>query len=92
MNCPKCAAENTLDAVRCASCGDNMTVAVLEVIRGEVTEKIHFLRPRSYTIGRARHNDIAFNEPSISKSHCRLDYRTAASTSSRTRAASTAST
>jgi signal transduction histidine kinase len=77
MNCPKCAAENALDAVRCASCGDNMTVAVLEVIRGEVTERIRFLRPRSYTIGRARTNDIALNEPSISKSHCRLEYQDA---------------
>jgi len=48
-----------------------MTVAVLEVIRGDVTERIRFLRPRSYTIGRARTSDIAFNEPSISKSHCR---------------------
>jgi signal transduction histidine kinase len=75
MICPKCGIENTLDAVRCASCGDNMTVAVLEVLRGEVTERIRFLRPRSYTIGRARTNDIAFNEPSISKSHCRLEYQ-----------------
>ncbi len=75
MTCPKCGAENTLDAVRCASCGDNMTVAVLEVIRGDVTERIRFLRPRSYTIGRARTNDMAFNEPSISKSHCRLEYQ-----------------
>ena len=73
MTCPKCGTENTLDAVRCASCGDNMTVAVLEVIRGDVTERIRFLRPRTYTIGRARTNDIAFNEPSISKSHCRLE-------------------
>jgi len=75
MICPKCSAENALDAARCASCGDNMTVAVLEVIRGDLTEKIQFLRPRPYTIGRARTNDIALNEPSISKSHCRLEYQ-----------------
>jgi two-component system, NtrC family, sensor kinase len=74
MNCPKCGTGNAVDAARCTMCGDNMTVAVLEVIRGDLTEKIHFLRPRSYSVGRARGNDIALNEPSISKSHCRVDY------------------
>jgi signal transduction histidine kinase len=75
MLCPKCSAENALDAARCPACGDNMTVAVLEVIRGDLTEKIRFLRPRPYTLGRARQNDISLNEPSISKSHCLLDYQ-----------------
>ncbi|HEY6555260.1 MAG TPA: FHA domain-containing protein, partial [Vicinamibacteria bacterium] len=42
---------------------------MLEVLRGDVSEKIHFLRPRDYTIGRARQNDLFLNEPSISKSH-----------------------
>ncbi len=74
MFCPKCRAENALEAARCLSCGDNMTVAVLEVVRGDLTEKVRFLRPRAYTVGRARQNDIALNEPSISKNHCRLDY------------------
>ena len=67
MLCPKCAAENPLDETRCANCSDSLSVAVLEVVRGELPEKIRFLKPRSYAIGRARHNDIALNEPSISK-------------------------
>jgi signal transduction histidine kinase len=75
MLCPKCAAENPDDATRCAKCSDSLSVAVLEVIRGEVHEKIRFLKPRSYEVGRARHNDIALNEPSISKLHARIDYR-----------------
>lgn len=75
MLCPKCAAENPLDATRCSSCGDSLSVAVLEVVRGELPEKIRFLRPRSYVVGRARHNDIALNEPSISKLHARIDYQ-----------------
>ena len=75
MLCPKCAAENPLDATRCASCSDSLSVAMLEVIRGEVTEKIRFLKPRPYEVGRARHNDIALNEPSISKLHARIDYQ-----------------
>jgi signal transduction histidine kinase len=75
MLCPKCAAENPLDATRCASCGDSLSVAVLEVIRGDLPEKIRFLRPRTYSLGRARHNDIALNEPSISKLHARLDFQ-----------------
>jgi signal transduction histidine kinase len=75
MLCPKCAAENPLDATRCSSCGDSLAVAVLEVMRGELAEKIRFLRPRPYVLGRARHNDIALNEPSISKLHARIDYQ-----------------
>ncbi len=75
MLCPKCAAENPDDATRCAKCSDSLSVAVLEVIRGEVHEKIRFLKPRSYEVGRARHNDIALNEPSISKLHARIEYQ-----------------
>ena len=75
MLCPKCAAENPLDATRCAACSDSLSVAVLEVIRGELPEKIRFLKPRPYDVGRARHNDIALNEPSISKLHARIDYQ-----------------
>jgi signal transduction histidine kinase len=75
MLCPKCAAENAIDSTRCSTCGDSLSVAVLEVIRGEIAEKIRFLKPRSYSLGRARHNDIALNEPSISKRHAVVDYR-----------------
>jgi signal transduction histidine kinase len=75
MLCPKCAAENPLDATRCSNCSDSLSVAVLEVIRGEVPEKIRFLKPRPYAIGRARHNDIALEEPSISKLHAHIDYQ-----------------
>jgi signal transduction histidine kinase len=75
MLCPKCAAENPIDSTRCSGCGDSLSVAVLEVVRGEVAEKIRFLRPRPYVVGRARHNDIALNEPSISKLHARIDYQ-----------------
>jgi len=75
MRCPKCTAENVIDASRCACCGDSLSVAVLEVVRGGIPDKIRFLRPRPYSIGRARHNDIALNEPSISKLHARLEYR-----------------
>jgi hypothetical protein len=75
MRCPKCSAENVEDASRCATCGDSLSVAVLEIVRGEVAEKIRFLRPRGYTLGRARHNDISLNEPSISKLHARIEHR-----------------
>ncbi len=75
MLCPKCSAENSPDEARCTACGANLAVAVLEVIRGDLPEKIRFLRPRSYSIGRARHNDIALNESSISKHHARLEYQ-----------------
>jgi signal transduction histidine kinase len=74
MRCPKCAAESPDHASRCASCGDSLALAVLEVVRGELPDKIRFLRPRSYTLGRARHNDLVFNERSISKLHARIAY------------------
>jgi signal transduction histidine kinase len=47
---------------------------VLEVVRGDLPEKIRFLRPRAHTVGRARHNDISLNEPSISKLHARIEH------------------
>jgi signal transduction histidine kinase len=75
MLCPRCSADNPQDEARCTACGASLSIAVLEVIRGNLPEKIRFLRPRTYSIGRARHNDIALNEPSISKFHARLDYQ-----------------
>jgi two-component system, NtrC family, sensor kinase len=74
MLCPKCAGENPPDAHRCGHCGSSLSVAVLEVVRGSAPEKIHFLRPRTYTVGRARYNDVSLTERSISKSHARIVY------------------
>jgi signal transduction histidine kinase len=74
MVCPKCHKENTADAHRCTHCGGSLSVAVLELLRGNLPEKIYFLRPRSYSVGRARHNDLSLAEPSISKAHCRVLY------------------
>jgi signal transduction histidine kinase len=74
MRCPKCSAENAPHLSRCSACGDSLALAVIEVVRGELPDKIRFLRPRSYSVGRARHNDLVFNERSISKVHARIDY------------------
>ena len=74
MLCAKCNGENVNDAHRCAHCGASLSVGLLEVIRGNLPEKIYFLKPRSYSLGRARHNDLALTEPSISKSHARIAY------------------
>jgi signal transduction histidine kinase len=75
MFCPKCAKENDSEDSSCAHCGSKLAVAVLEVIRGDVDRHIHFLKPRSYTVGRARHNDLPLIESSVSKEHARLIYR-----------------
>src|SRR5688572_401162 len=74
MLCAKCNGENANDAHRCAHCGASLSVGLLEVIRGNLPEKIYFLKPRSYTVGRARHNDLSLTEPSISKIHARILY------------------
>jgi signal transduction histidine kinase len=49
-------------------------VALLEVERGSLPERLYFLKPRSYTVGRARHNDLCLSESSISKVHARILY------------------
>jgi signal transduction histidine kinase len=74
MRCRSCDKENALDAPRCADCGAALAVAILEVVRGNLPDKIHFLKPRSYTLGRARHNDLCLSEASISKVHARIGY------------------
>src|SRR5262245_6728071 len=74
MQCPKCQKDNSPESHRCAHCGGSLSVALLEVVRGNLAEKVHFLKPRSYTLGRARHNDLSLDEPSISKVHARLTY------------------
>jgi len=74
MRCARCARENNPEAHRCAHCGGSLSVALLEVIRGELPENAYFLKPRSYTVGRGRQNDLWLSEPSISKVHARLLY------------------
>jgi pSer/pThr/pTyr-binding forkhead associated (FHA) protein len=74
MKCPKCGQKNVADADRCAKCSASLAVSTLEVTHGDVPEKIFFLKPRSYTMGRARTNDLCLSEPSISKNHARIVY------------------
>jgi signal transduction histidine kinase len=74
MFCPKCGGENNPEAHRCIHCGASLSVALLEVVRGNLPEKIYFLKPRHYSLGRARHNDLSLTEPSISKAHARILY------------------
>jgi signal transduction histidine kinase len=47
---------------------------MLEVVRGSLPEKIYFLKPRTYVLGRARTNDLCLTESSISKVHARIAY------------------
>jgi signal transduction histidine kinase len=72
MRCPRCQKENSVDSLRCAECGASTAVAALELVRGNLPAKIHFLSPRPYTLGRAAQNDIPLPEPSVSKAHARI--------------------
>jgi signal transduction histidine kinase len=72
--CPQCNRDNVPGAQRCVHCGASLTVASLELVRGNLPERIFFLKPRSYVLGRARDNDLCLNEPSISKVHARIAY------------------
>jgi signal transduction histidine kinase len=47
-------------------------MATLQVERGDLPEKIFFLKQRNYALGRGKHNDLVLSEPSISKNHARL--------------------
>jgi two-component system, NtrC family, sensor kinase len=75
MQCPRCEWANAPDARRCAHCGGALAVAQLEVVRGELAERIFLLGPRAYTLGRARHNDVSLPDSSISKEHARIDHQ-----------------
>ncbi len=74
MDCPRCHHTNDSDVTRCVHCGSNLAVALLEVLRGDVPEKMLFLRQRSYSVGRARTNDLSLSEASVSKSHARIEW------------------
>ena len=74
MDCPKCGAANPTDATQCVGCKDSLVVAHLEVINGRAPERVLFLRPRSYNVGRSHDCDLVISEPSISKVHGRLHY------------------
>jgi signal transduction histidine kinase/pSer/pThr/pTyr-binding forkhead associated (FHA) protein len=74
VTCPQCNRENAPDANRCVHCGATLSVAMLELVRGSLPERIYFLKPRSYMLGRGRDNDLCLTEPSISKVHARIAY------------------
>jgi signal transduction histidine kinase len=74
VECPNCAAVNSSDAARCTSCDNVLTVASLVVVAGRLPERVFFLRPRRYSLGRSHENDLVLTEPSVSKSHAWLHY------------------
>jgi len=74
MLCARCQKENSPEAVRCLHCGASTAIATLELVRGSLSERLFFLAPRDYVVGRASNNDIALPEPSVSKLHARISY------------------
>jgi signal transduction histidine kinase len=72
MPCPRCGARIEPAAARCPHCGADLSLAVLDVVRGDVPDRSFPLEARIYTLGRARQNDICLPEPSVSKFHARL--------------------
>jgi signal transduction histidine kinase len=74
MQCPRCEASNAPDAHRCTGCDAVLAAARLEVVRGELPEKIFFLAPRGYKLGRGLQNDVRLPDPSVSKAHARIEH------------------
>jgi two-component system, NtrC family, sensor kinase len=72
MPCPRCGARIEPAVGRCPHCGTDLSLAVLDVVRGDVPDRSFPLKARLYTLGRARQNDICLPEPSVSKFHARL--------------------
>jgi two-component system NtrC family sensor kinase len=72
MPCGRCGAATEPTDVRCTHCGADVAAGMIEVLRGQVAERTFSLAPRTYTLGRARQNDICLPEPSVSKFHARL--------------------
>jgi signal transduction histidine kinase len=60
------------DAAACPHCGAPVAVAQLEVLRGNLPDRVFPLARRAYSLGRARGNDLSLPDPSISKNHARL--------------------
>ncbi len=75
MVCPRCSGTVSDDAEQCAGCGASLRLALLEVIRGSAPERIHFLKPRAHSLGRARQNELCLTEPSVSKFHALIVYQ-----------------
>jgi signal transduction histidine kinase len=74
VECPSCSAANGPDAVRCIACDDVLTVASLVVVGGRLPERVFFLRPRRYSVGRSHQSDLVLSEPSVSKTHAWMHY------------------
>ena len=72
MQCARCEAAVAPDDTACPRCGDTLPIARLEVVRGDLPERRFPLRPGSYSLGRARGNDVMLPDASVSKSHARL--------------------
>jgi len=75
MACARCGAVTEPSDVRCTQCGADLAAGTLEIVRGSVPDRTFTLSPQTYTIGRARQNDICLPEPSVSKFHARLVYQ-----------------
>ncbi len=74
MNCHACDEVIPEDLPRCPKCSAPLALAMLEVVRGNLSDRIHFLKAREYRVGRAQRNDIVLAEPSVSKDHGRIWY------------------
>ena len=74
MQCPRCSATVADEAENCEACESSLRIAILEVVSGHAPERLHFLKPKSYLVGRARSCDLKITEPSVSKTHARLTY------------------
>lgn len=74
MQCSACRRTNSESFENCNHCGASLRIASLEVIRGVLPERLHFLKPRSYSLGRSRQNDLILTEPSVSKFHAQILY------------------
>jgi signal transduction histidine kinase len=72
MQCPRCDAAVANDAAACPRCGASLEAARLDVLQGEMAGQAFPLFRRAYSLGRARGNDLALADPSISKTHARL--------------------
>jgi len=55
-------------------CDGLLTVASLVVVGGRLPERVFFLRPRRYSLGRSHQSDLVLSEPSVSKTHAWLHW------------------
>jgi len=75
MRCRNCNCENPSQFHHCGECGAPLGVAVLKEIDEKSAIASHYIFENGATIGRGLDNAIVLSDPSVSRTHARIDFQ-----------------